>query len=51
MSQTAQVSFRIDKEVKQMAEQALNDMGYGLDDVGGHYCIFEKDWQRTPYSL
>ena len=45
MSQTAQVSFRIDKEVKQMAEQALNDMG------GGHYCIFEKDWQRTPYSL
>ena len=27
MSQTAQVSFRIDKEVKQMAEQALNDMG------------------------
>ena len=27
MSQTAQVSFRIDKEVKQKAESALNDMG------------------------
>ena len=27
MSQTAQVSFRIDKDVKQKAESALNDMG------------------------
>lgn len=27
MANTTQVSFRIDKEIKQNAEQALNDMG------------------------
>lgn len=30
MANTTQVSFRIDKEIKQNAEQALNDMGLTL---------------------
>ena len=30
MSQTAQVSFRIDKDIKQSAESTLNDIGLTL---------------------
>ena len=52
MSQTAQVSFRIDKDVKQKAESALNDMGLTMSAA---ITVFLKkigrEHRRKQYKL
>ena len=51
MSQTEQVSFRIDKDVKQSAESALNDIGLTLSAAITVFLKKVAKEHRIPFEL
>ena len=51
MSQTAQVSFRIDKDVKQKAESALNDMGLTMSAAITVFLKKISREHRIPFEI
>ncbi len=51
MAQTTQVSFRIDEEVKQRAEQALNDMGLTMSAAITVFLKTVGRERRIPFEI
>ena len=51
MSQTAQVSFRIDKDIKQSAESTLNDIGLTLSAAITVFLKKVAREHRIPFEL
>ena len=51
MAQTAQVSFRIDEDIKQSAENALNDMGLTMSAAITMFLKKVGRERRIPFEI
>lgn len=51
MAQTAQISFRIDEDIKQSAENALNDMGLTMSAAITMFLKKVGRERRIPFEI